>query len=99
MIEQFVKQMLQEKGMPEGLNPEVYNKLVSDLTSRVENLINKRVIESLNEEQLGQFENIIDNEPENSEKIQKFIEENVADREQITTSALMEFRDLYLGSN
>jgi hypothetical protein len=53
----------------------------------------------LNEEQLGQFENIIDNEPENSEKIQKFIEENVADREQITTSALMEFRDLYLGSN
>jgi succinate dehydrogenase flavin-adding protein (antitoxin of CptAB toxin-antitoxin module) len=65
----------------------------------LENLINKRVIESLNDEQLGQFEQIIDNEPDDTEKIQKFIEKNVPEREQITTSALMEFRDLYLGNS
>jgi DNA replication protein DnaD len=99
MIEQFVKQLLQEKSLPDNLDEEVYNKLVSDLTTRVENLINKRVIESLNDEQLGQFEHIIDDEPENTEKIQKFIEENVPNREQITTAALMEFRDLYLGNS
>jgi DNA replication protein DnaD len=99
MIEQFVKQLLREKGLPQNLDEEVYNKLISDLSLRLENLINKRVIESLNDEQLGQFEQIIDNESDDTEKIQKFIEKNVPEREQITTSALMEFRDLYLGNS
>jgi DNA replication protein DnaD len=99
MIEQFVKQLLQEKGLPENLNQEVYNKLVSDLTTRVGDLINRRVIESLNEEQLGRFEHLIDTEPENTEAVQKFIEENVENKEQITTAALIEFRELYLGNN
>jgi DNA replication protein DnaD len=98
MIEQFVKQLLQEKNLPENLDEEVYNKLVSDLTTRVEDLINRRIIESLNEEQLGHFEHLIDTEPENTEAVQKFIEENVKNREEITTAALMEFRELYLGN-
>jgi hypothetical protein len=99
MLEQFVKQILQEKGLPENLDPEVYNKLVSDLIDRVGNLINRRLIESLDDEQLNQFNHLLDNEPENSEAMQKFIEENVKNKEQITTEALMEFRDLYLGNS
>jgi hypothetical protein len=99
MIEQFVKQLLQDKGLPENLDPEVYNKLVGDLSERVEKLINTRILETLNDEQLDQFEHLINKQPENKEALQKFVEENVPEREQITTSALMEFRDLYLGSS
>lgn len=99
MIEQFVKQLLEQKQLPENLEPEVYDKLVSDLTTRVGDLINKRIIESLNDEQLTKFEQIIDNNPEDVEGAQKFIEENVQNKEQITTAALMEFRDLYLGTS
>jgi hypothetical protein len=99
MTEQFVKQLLQEKGLPDNLDPEVYNKLVSDLSERVEKLINQRILEALNDEQLDQFEGLVNNDPGNKEALQKFIEENVADREQITMSALMEFKDLYLGNS
>jgi hypothetical protein len=99
MLEQFVKQLLAEKGLPENLEPEVYNKLVSDLTERVGNLINRRLIESLNGEQLDQFNSLLDTQPDNPEAMQKFIEENVQNKEQITTAALMEFKDLYLGNS
>lgn len=99
MIEQFVKQLLQEKELPDNLDPEVYDRLVKDLTDRVTNLINKRLIESLKEDQVNELEQLIDSNSNDPEALQKFIEENVPNKEQITTSALMEFRELYLGNS
>lgn len=97
MLEQFITQLLQDKGLPPSLGPEVRSQLVSDLTTRVTDLINKRLIEGMSEEQVRNFNRILDQEPIDSTAIQQFITENIKNKEEITSGALLEFRELYLG--
>lgn len=97
MLEQFIAQLLQDKGLPPGLDPEVRSQLVSDLSTRVTDLINRRLIESMSEEQARNFNRILDQEPADPTAIQQFITENIKNKEEITSGALLEFRELYLG--
>lgn len=97
MLEEYVKQLLKEKGLPDNLEPAVHEQLVKDLTLRLTNLINKRLVEAMNDEQLKQFETLMDSQPDNPEALQQYIEENVANKQQVTSAALLEFRQLYLG--
>lgn len=98
MIDQFIEDLFKEKGLPETTDPEVKARLKSDLSSRIMDLINRRIIESLDESQLKDFNEILDREPEDPQAVHKFIEDNVKSKEEITTAALLEFRQLYLGT-
>jgi len=97
MLEQFVEQLLQEKSIPADMDPEIKAQLIKDLTVRVEDLINRRLIDAMSDEQLAEFNKILDQEPANPEAVKAFIEQNIKNKEQITTGALLEFRQLYLG--
>lgn len=97
MLEQFIEQLLKEKNMPADMDPEIKTQLVKDLTVRLEDLINRRLIDSMTEEQLGQFNQLLDKEPADPAAVQNFVSENIKNKEEITTGALLEFRQLYLG--
>ncbi len=96
-MEEFIEQLLKDKGVPEGVDPEVRKQLAADLVSRATDFVNRRMIDSLSDEQLAEFEKILDEQPNDTSALQNFIEKNVADKESITAAALLEFRALYLG--
>lgn len=99
MIEQFVKELLKEKGLPGDLEPAVYNRMVADLTQRATNLVNKRLVEALSAQQIQEFESLMDKHPDDMKVLQDFINENVKTKEELTSAALLEFRSLYLGTS
>lgn len=98
MIEQFVKELLKEKDLPGNLEPAVYDRMVRDLSERATNMVNKHLVESLNSQQLEEFESLMDKHPDDLVVLQKFIDGNVKNKQQITSAALLEFRSLYLGT-
>lgn len=98
-MDDYIQQLLKEAGIPEGMDPEVKAQLVSDLTSRASDLVNRKLIDSLSEENATAFNNLLDEKPDDADAIQKFIIEHVPDRDKIVGQALLEFRALYLGAN
>lgn len=96
-MEQFIKDLLKEKGLPANLEPAVYDRLVKDLSERAEKIANKRLIDSLSDEQFDQLEKLTASTP-NEQVVQDFINANVPNKERVVALALAEFRQLYLGT-
>jgi len=97
MIEKFIKQLLEEKGLPPNLEPKVYDQLVKDLSERAVDLINRRLIDAMSDEQAQQFDELLASQPDNVAAAQDFIQKNLPTQDQIVVAALGEFRQLYLG--
>ena len=97
MIEKFIKQLLQEKGLPPNLEPKVYDQLVKDLNERAVDLINRRLIDSMTDEQAQEFDKLLAAHPEDIPAAQEFIQKNVPNQAEVVTATLGEFRQLYLG--
>lgn len=98
MIEKFIKQLLKEKGLPPNLEPKVYDQLVKDLSERAVDLINRRQIDAMTDEQAKQFDDLLAAHPEDVQAAQEFIQKNVPNQDQVVAAALGEFRQLYLGN-
>jgi hypothetical protein len=97
-MEEFIRQLLQDQGVPEDLSAEVRAQLVAELTGRATDFVNQRLVAAMSEEAVGHFESLLDEEPVDTQKIQDFINTNVPDKEQVAARALVEFRALYLGA-
>lgn len=97
IMEDFVKQLLTDKGVPSTLPEETYKQLVSDLSARATDLVNRHIVDAMSPEVLEQFEKILDNQPDNPDAVHDFIKKNVSNKEEIAARALLEFRALYLG--
>lgn len=96
-MEAYILQLLHDSGVPADLDEATQAQLVADLTARANDLINRRMIESLDDEQLAQFNDILDNHPDDAAAMTAFIDQNVPDKQEIAARALLEFRSLYLG--
>ncbi|HCM52061.1 TPA: hypothetical protein DIS56_02935 [Candidatus Saccharibacteria bacterium] len=96
MLDKFVEELLQEQGLPPNLDPAVRARLVKDLVTRANDLINKRVIESMDDKTLDEFNKLAEKNAD-QKTVHDFIENNVPNKQQIITAALLEFRQLYLG--
>lgn len=97
-MQEFIEQLLQDKGVPADLDEAVRAQLVSDLTERATDFVNKYIVESLDDAKLAELEKLLDNQPDDIEAMKKFIDANVPNKEQLTGLALLEFRSLYLGA-
>lgn len=97
-MDEYIEQLLKDAGIPESTDKEVKEQLASDLKTRAMDLINRRLIDSMNDQDLAEFEKLLDSEPDNTEAMQKFIDEHVPDKEEVVARALLEFRALYLGT-
>jgi hypothetical protein len=96
-MDEFIQQLLAERGIPESVDEETRQQLAEDLSSRLNDFINKRLIESMPEDVLAKFEEQLDSGNATTESLQQFVADNLPDKEQVTANALMEFRALYLG--
>lgn len=97
MLDEFIEEILKEKGLPPNMDPEVRKRLVSDMKTRVNDLINNRIIDNMNDKQLDEFNKLIDTKPD-EKTVQDFIDKNVSNKQQVATAALIEFKQLYLGT-
>ena len=98
MIENFIKQLLDEKGLPPNLEPKVYDQLVKDLSGRAIDLVNRRLIDAMSDEQAEQFDKLLAEHPDDVRAATEFVKKSVPNQEEVTVAALAEFRQLYLGN-
>ena len=91
----FVDRLVAEKKFPETLETEVLNEIKADLLSRVEDRINGVIINNLSEEQLDEFNKLLDGKA-TDKAVQEFCSKNIPDLAQLIASELIVFRNSYL---
>jgi hypothetical protein len=97
-INKFIEQLLKDKKLPQ-LDEAVHRQLVNDLSTRLVDVINRRLLEAMPEKDMEAFTDLLDQKPVEPEKVQAFIDAKVSDKQQITLDAMIEFRARYLGAN
>ncbi len=98
-MEEYVQQLLRDAGVPENTDSAVRQQLVSDLLQRAADMVNKRLIESMDEPTVDRLNALLDSAPDDPKVFEDFITQNVPNKETIAATALVEFRALYLGKD
>ncbi len=97
-MDQFIDQLMKDANFGKDLAPEVLEQVRHDLTTRATDMVNRYIIDSMSDEVFKQFETMMSQEGDLDPKtVQDFIEQNVPNREEVATRALIEFRSIYLG--
>jgi len=94
-LQTFVDKLIEEKRFPEKLEKEVLDEIKKDLLVRAEERIDAVMISNLSEEQLDEFNKLIDKNVDPKE-MQDFCSKSIPDLPQIIASELLVFRDTYL---
>lgn len=94
-LKDFVRAMLVEKKLT-GVSDEIMGKLVNDLTGRLEDQINRALIDVLNDDQFKVFESLV--EKQDTQKLSTFFTDNNVPVQNIVTETMTKFRMAYLGS-
>jgi hypothetical protein len=95
--QEFIAQLLKDIGTPDGMDKEVYARLVADLSERLTKFINRRIIEALPESDLPGLEKLMKEPHPNQELLQQYINQHLPNPVDVTAKAMDEFRRLYLG--
>lgn len=90
---QFIDKLLEQKGI-EGVEEEVRLQLRSDLLQRLEDKVNRAIVESLSPEQLVKFEHLIDTNK--IDDIQPFLYNSGVNVHGIIARCMAEFQASYL---
>jgi hypothetical protein len=90
---QFIDKLLQEKGV-EGVDEEVRLQLRNDLLRRLEDQVNRAIVDSLSPEQLAKFEHLID--AKQIDEIQPFLYNSGVNVQGIVARCMSEFHASYL---
>jgi len=94
-IEDFLKGLLEEAGM-DTASPEVYAQMLTDLRARLNDRLFSTIIMNLNEGKLTEFREMAEKGAD-GETLQKFIDDNVSDAQNLFAQAMLNFRKDYLG--
>ena len=93
-LDPFVNDLLAAKGYGDVL-PEVKEALVKDLRLRVDDFIMARTIAEFTDEELKQFEKMLD-EKKPRAQLQQFAIDHIPDYTTFLASTLIEFQDVFL---
>ncbi len=91
ILNDFVSSLLLAKGKED--EPKAH----ADLFERVNEKINRAILEALPADQLDYIENIIDDGTITEEKVTNTLEGSEIDEEEIVSRAMIEFKNEYLG--
>ena len=94
-LKKFVDTILKEKNL-KGVEQNILDKLSDELTSSLETQINRALVDSLNDQQLNDFEKLVDEQ--NTEKLKTYFNDVGVPVQQIVTQVMTRFRSAYLGS-
>lgn len=96
-LEPFINDLLEQKGYADAV-PEVKEALQKDLLSRIDEFIMARTIAEFSDEELKEFEKMLDEKKPQAE-LQKFAIEHIPDYTTFLASSLIEFQDIFLAAN
>ena len=89
----FIDQLIEEKNLP-GVDDAVRQVLREDLHDRLLDFVDRALVEAMPDEAVTKLNDLVDSEaPE--EDVQAYVASSV-DTEQVTTLALIRFKNLYL---
>jgi len=94
-IEAFVARLVLERKYP-SMDSRVREELTRDLTLRVEKYVTMSIVAKLPSERLPEFQKLME-EGDNDETVAAFCKEHVPHLDEVTATALLRFRDTYLG--
>ncbi len=96
---QFLDDLIDQKFITQqtAITPKVREAIKQDLIIRLDDFVAARIIATLSNEDLTQFEKLL-NEGKTQEEIQQFAAQRIADFDTFITEAFLEFRSVYLGT-
>jgi hypothetical protein len=95
-LDQYVQQLLTERGMSHP-DPAVRAEMVEELTERVDDFVNRRIIDAMSERDAARFVDLLERGNPTPQSVQSFVAQHVPNREQVARDALQDFRKQYLG--
>lgn len=93
-LRKFVDDILNEKDMSQ-IDPAIKEKMAEKLTRKLDTQIKRALVDSLTDQQLDRFEELIDNN--DVQAMEGFFKQNGVPVEQIMTQIMVRFRAAYLG--
>lgn len=96
-MDEYIQKLLRDQGITDTLEPDVRAQLISELTGRANDFLNRRLLDAMSDEAVEQFNKLLNEPSLTTEQVQNFITANVPNRDQVVAAALVEFRALYLG--
>ncbi len=94
-LDKFVEDIVVAKQLS-GVTDEVRAQLISDLKQRLLDQINRALIDALSDEQIDEFNALLDEPSTTDEKVQQFIVDAGVDVRRVTAQTMLRFRDLYI---
>ncbi len=94
-LRDFVTSVLKEKNLV-GVDQEILDKLTDDLVVRLQDQINRGLIDSLDEKQFAEFEKLV--AAEDTKKLSTFFTDSGVPVQNVITEVMAKFRVAYLGS-
>lgn len=97
-LETFVTKLLEEKGVLELVDEATRQELVTSMKQQLEEIINRNLIDELDDDSLAEFSTLIDQDA-TTEVINKFFVDKNIDTNRVTARSLQQFRDAYIKSS
>ena len=94
-LDAFLNEIIDKKQLS-GVTEEVKAQLVADMKERLLNQINRALVEELSDDGIEKLNQVIDENPEDQERIQQVLVENGVDVQRVTAKVMLTFRDYYL---
>jgi hypothetical protein len=94
-LRNFVAQIVEQKQLT-GVEQDIKDKLIDDLSSMLEDQINRALIDSLNDEQFKEFEQLVDSN--STQRLSTFFTDHKLPVQHIVTQVMTKFRMTYLGT-
>lgn len=95
-IRNFLESMLEDAKMT-TINPEAKEEMIKELFARLDNFMLTTIIEALPSDKLEEFTKMSD-EGKNREELENYLKANIPNAEEAFARAMLEFRDIYLGT-
>lgn len=93
-LDKFVDELLAAQGI-DGVDPEVREQLVEDLTTRLNDRLEAAMVAELPEDKLPELEQLLDHE-NNEVELQQFFADNISNLPALLARELAAFRQDYL---
>lgn len=98
VIENFARGLLAEKNLGE-MDEATEKDMINDLIERINEFINRAVLESLPKEKLDELDNMIENDAATPEAVAQLIQNSGIDAGTVSVEAMAKFREVYLGTS
>lgn len=96
-VDEFIESLLNDKGIT-NIEPDVKEKLKSDMKKQLLDQIDRAAIEALPEEKAKELAKLVEKPDFTNEKMTKFIQDSGVNLTEVALETMLKFRSFYLGT-